>query len=219
MNAIGRLVAVATAVAALAPVRTGYVVGFVQDAACTPISGVRVSAEGTKDEVVTDNQGRFVISVPDERTVTAITARLAGFRTFTRTGVRIGPGSRDSHTLTLDTQGASNPEPIIDNGRQPRVPAPPDRRLHGEVMTVSCMPIADAELAVMVRGAKTAVRSDSAGRFAFAKVPPGTYDLKAQAEGYIPVLRKGTLVSSETPRVRILLERGADGVSDIMLAK
>lgn len=219
MNAIGRLVAVATAMAALAPVRTGYVVGFVQDAACTPISGVRVSAEGTKDEVVTDNQGRFVISIPDERKVTDISARLVGFRTFTRTGVRVGPGARDSHTLTLDTASLSNADPIIDTGSQPRVTAPPDSRLHGEVMTVSCMPIPDVELAVMLRGAERAVRSDSAGRFAFARVPPGTYDLKARAAGYIPLLRKGTLVSSETPSVRILLERGADGASDIVLAK
>ena len=220
MTLLARAVAVAIVGASVAPAPTGYVVGFVQDTACAPVPGARVSVDGrTNGDVVTDAQGRFVLAVENGGPTTSVTARLTGFRSFTRTGIRLGAGARDSHTLTLDPSALSIADPIVSTGAQPPPTLPQDNRLRGDVLNVSCMPIDNALISVALRAAETVVRTDRAGHFVFGKLPRGSYDLKVRAQGYIPLLRKGTIVSSETSRVRILLERGGAGESDVISAK
>jgi hypothetical protein len=194
-----------------------YLVGFVQDTTCAPLPGVEISIGGLAARpVVSDAQGRFVIAVPDERQRVNLSARLAGFRSLVRTNVRIGPGARDSHTLTLDAAGLMFADPVVTAGGQPQIVVrepPPDNRIRGEILTVACTPVADAQITLTANGAALRARPDSAGRFAFPQVAAGAYTLEVRALGYIPVVRRGAKADDGRP-VRVLLERGDDGETD-----
>jgi hypothetical protein len=214
-----------TRIAALAPLASlalvaappAYVVGFVQDTNCAPLPGVQISiGQMSVTPVVTDAQGRFVITVPDGHQRVDLSARLPGFRQLTRSHVRVGPGARDSHTLTLHPMGLTFSDPVITAGGQPQIVPEPvkDDRLHGEVLTTACTPIQDAQVTVTGNRSALHARSDAAGRFAFPQMAHGSYTLDVRAAGYIPVVRKGTKVDPGTPPIRALLERGDDGELD-----
>jgi hypothetical protein len=210
---------VSIAALALIAVRPSYMVGFVQDTNCSPLPGVQISvAETSVVPVVTDAQGRFVIAVPDGRERADLVARLSGFRELTRSHIRVGPGARDSHTLTLDVAGLAFVDPIVTAGGQAQpVPEPvKDDRLRGEVLTTACTPVQDAQISVTGNGPERRARADAAGRFAFARLPLGSYRLEVRALGYIPLVRQRTKVEEETRPVRLLLERGDDGETDTM---
>jgi Carboxypeptidase regulatory-like domain len=203
---------------------TGYVVGFVQDTNCGPLPRVTVSVGGSgKNEALTDAQGRFVIAVPDGRDRVDITARVTGFLFFTRTGVSLRPGARDSHTLTLDSINVPFVDPVIGTPDQvvtPYTPAPKNARLHGEVLTTACMPIDDAKLSVYSNGAEIVASVNAAGHFVFPDLPAGTYTLQVRALGYIPLARRATKVGRDDTRaVRVLLERGDAGEHDYLAEK
>jgi hypothetical protein len=193
---------------------TAYIVGFVQDTTCTPAPGVRISSPDASSDAVSDAQGRFALALSGERPRADISAHLAGFRAFTRTGVRVGTGGRDAHTLSLDPSELAVADPVIVTaGRTPLVP-PTDGKLRGEILTIVCTHVEGAQVAVAVHDHEVVVRSDANGRFAFGDLTAGKYALQVRAQGYIPVVRNGTTVGRETPHVRVLLERGADGERD-----
>ena len=193
---------------------TAYIVGFVQDTTCAPAPGVRISSPHASSDAVSDAQGRFVLALSGGRPRADITARVAGFRAVTRTGVRVGAGGRDAHTLSLDPSELAVGDPVVVTaGRMPLVP-PTDGKLRGEILTIVCTPVEGAQIAVTVHNHEVVVRSDANGRFAFGNLTAGKYALQVRAQGYIPVVRNGTTVGRETPHVRVLLERGADGERD-----
>jgi hypothetical protein len=217
MNRVAALALIGTA--ALISTPTSYIVGFVQDTNCAPLPGVQLSiGETATRSVVTDSQGRFVIAVPDGRQRADLTARLAGFRELTRSHIRVGPGARDSHTLTLDADSLVFVDQIVTAGGQPHVVTEPvkDDRLRGEVLTTACMPVQDAQITVTGLGLERRARADAAGRFAFSQLAHGSYRLEVRALGYIPLVRRGTNVEDDTRPVRLLLERGDDGETDTM---
>jgi uncharacterized protein YfaP (DUF2135 family) len=214
-----------TRIAALAPLASlalvsappTYIVGFVQDTNCAPLAGAQISiGRPTTSPVVTDAQGRFVIAVPDGHQRVDLSARVSGFRQLTRSNVRVGPGARDSHTLTLHPAIAIIADPIITTGGQPQITPEPvkDIQLRGEILTTACTPIQDAQVGVSGNGLGLHARSDAAGRFAFPAMTHGSYTLEVRTNGYIPVVRRGTTVDDTTPHVRVLLERGDDGEID-----
>jgi hypothetical protein len=215
-------------IVALVSAPASYLVGFVQDTNCAPLPGVQISVgEMNAAPVVTDSQGRFIIGVPEGRQRADLSARLEGFRELTRSHIRVGPGARDSHTLTLDVAGLAFSDPIITTGSEPQVVTEAgsgkreaargkDDRLRGEVLTTACTPVQDAQLSVTGMGAERRARSDAAGRFAFSQLAHGSYRLEVRALGYIPLVRRGTKVDDDTRPVRLLLERGDDGETDTM---
>ena len=217
---MSRLAALASIAAlVVGPSPPAYVVGFVQDTNCAPLPGAQISiGESSTPPVVTDAQGRFVVSVPEGRDRVDLSARIPGFRRLTRTNVRVGPGARDSHTLTLHPMRPIFADPIITSGgRSQIVPeSTPDERLRGEVLTTACTPVQDAQITVTGLGSELRTRSDVAGRFAFPRLAHGSYTLDVRMLGYIRVVRTGTKVEEGTPPVRVLLERGDDGEIDMM---
>ena len=205
---------VCTVLGTAPPASPSYIVGFVQDTNCAPVPGVRISSSGSSADVVSDAQGRFAIALSGERPRTDITARIPGFRTFTRTGIRVGPGARDAHTLTLDVSELAVADPVVVTAGRTAVVPPADGRLRGDILTIVCTPVEGALIAVRVQGHEVVVRSDVNGRFAFGDLAAGKYALQVRAQGYIQVVRDGTTVARQTPRVRVLLERGEDGERD-----
>jgi hypothetical protein len=214
-----------TRIAALAPLASlalasappAYIVGFVQDTNCGPLAGAQISiGQAAVAPVVSDAQGRFVIALPDGRQRVDLSARLPGFRQLTRLHVRVGPGARDSHTLTLHPMGVMFADPIVTAGGQPQVVPEPikDNHLRGEILTTACTPIQDAQVTVSGNELGLHARSDAAGRFAFPQMSHGSYTLDVRAIGYIPVVRRGTIIDNSPPSVRVLLERGDDGETD-----
>jgi hypothetical protein len=208
---------------ALAPIASlaiisppAYLVGFVQDTNCAPLPGAQISiAQMAMRPVVTDAQGRFVIAVPDGHQRVDLSARIPGFRQLTRTNVRVGPGARDSHTLTLHPMGLLFADPIVTAGGQAQIVPEQvrDDRLRGEVLTSACTPVQDAQVSLTGNGPEHRTRSDMAGGFAFPQVGAGAYTLEVRALGYIPVVRTETK-AGDGRRVRVLLERGDDGETD-----
>ena len=147
---------------------------------------------------------------------TDITARLPGFRTFTRTGVRARPPARDSHILTLEPSALAIDDPVILVPGQRDTDAT-DGGLRGEVLNTECTPVDRAMLSIHVQGKDIESMSDGMGRFIFRALPDGAYPLRVHAPGYIPLLRRETTVSRDRPRsVRVLLERGDGGESDYL---
>ena len=218
-----------TRIAALAPLATlalvsappAYIVGFVQDTNCAPLPGVQISiGETSTTPVVSDSQGRFVISVPDGRERVDLWADAPGFRLLMRSFVRVGPRGRDSHTLTLDAAGRTFSDPVITVGGQSQIVPEPvgDDRLRGEIFTTACTPIQDAQVSLTANGSVLRARSDEAGRFAFPPATHRAYTLEVRALGYIPLVRRETIVDNDTRPVRALLERGSDGETDTLLA-
>ena len=128
----------------LRPPRPGYVVGFVQDDGLR--AGPRRSRLGRLDrrtEVVTDAQGDSSISCPrtsgrrhrHHRAADRLSTRSPG------PAIRVGPGARDSHTLTLDTSELSIADPFIVTGvsraspprrGQPAARGSPDLVVHAD---------------------------------------------------------------------------------------
>jgi len=216
-----------TRIAALAPLAAlalvsappAYIVGFVQDTNCGPLAGAQISiGQAAVAPVVSDAQGRFVIALPDGHQRVDVSARLPGFRQLTRLHVRVGPGARDSHTLTLHPMGVMFADPIVTAGGQPQIAPEPVKndRLRGEILTTACTPIQDAQVTASGSGSALHARSDAAGRFAFPQMAHSSYTLDVRAPGYIPVVRKGTTVDADASPVRVLLERGNDGELDSM---
>lgn len=221
-----KLLALTTAVGVLAltaPVRPSsraYLVGFVQDTQCHPLPGVKVSVKRSAAAVVTDAQGRFTIAVRGSSPRTEMTARLAGFRVLTRTGVRLRPPSRDAHTLTLDVANlAIVDRVIVTPGQTPGIAAT-DTSLSGEVLTTACTPIDGATLSIHVNGHAVQAMSDAAGRFAFRAVPAGSYRLRVRAPGFVPLVRSVTKAGpNAASSIRLILERGDNGESDYLSDK
>ncbi len=77
--------------------------------------------------------------------------------------------------------------------------------ISGSTVTPQIMPIPDA--IVRIPQAQIETESNLFGGFRFNAMPPGTYRIEAEAEGYEPANVTVTVVAGETTKVRVVLKQ------------
>jgi hypothetical protein len=171
--------------------------GVVLDAGCQPLPGVSVSIQApvSRAAVLTDEHGRFTVTIPHGAPVT-VRARVAGFRSVERVveldgGTRrelrifmlVGPLSEVVATTKSDGQW------VVDPDRRQESP-----RLRGRILDAECHPIADA----VVRVGGVPPRSTGiGGYFVFDSITSGSRDLEVVAAGFIRTIVKDIAIDSK----------------------
>jgi outer membrane receptor protein involved in Fe transport len=144
--------------------------GVVTDAAGSPLAGVTVSIASAGISVVTDSEGRYLLTLPGAGDFIVTTSRDGG--DATERTISVAAGQALLVDLALDAQPAAAP-----------APEPTPTVLSGTVLDEQGVPVLAAT--VLLRGSSAAAISDDQGRFELVVPDGGTYTLETVLAGYI----------------------------------
>lgn len=165
--------------------------------AATDFSAIRVAVEGTTFSATPDDAGRYQVSgLAPGRYV--VSASAPGFLLEAKVEVDVESLATAQADLRLveDTTG----EPQGEGG------------IAGAVFLQDPPPSGSAGVVVSLPGTTFVASTDRNGLYSFAGVPPGTYDVAASFEGYLPAFVEGVVVEKDrvTEAADLLLEKEVD---------
>jgi subtilisin family serine protease len=156
---------------------TGTLTGVVTDAAGNPLAGARVEVSGPfSRETLTDDTGRYSLVLP--------------VGTYRVTASRFGSG-----TVVVEAVGVGEGGTTVQDFVLPSVPS---YAVTGRVTDSSGAPIASATVTVLDTPLAPLVTGTD-GRYGFAGIPVGEYDVRVEAGGcFEPVTRRLVVDGPET---------------------
>lgn len=92
-----------------------------------------------------------------------------------------------------------------------RATTPPAGRVVGTVRSADGVPIADARITLRASGRRASARSDAHGRFAIARLAPGTYDVTAVAAGFSRLSERTVAIGGATTVLTLRLATVSTG--------
>ncbi len=164
---------------------TGTLTGTVTAAGGAPIANATVSVEGpTKRRTTTDAMGVYTMLLPvGEYTVTA---SAFGYVSQTAEHVAIAEGMTTTQSFTLT--------------------AAPSAAVSGTVTDSTGAPVAGAKVTILGTPIPPAI-TDAAGKYSFASVPHGTYDVRAEGTRCLEAQTKSLTVDGDETLNFTLAER------------